>query len=180
MHKKEGNKQNMMKENIEFQEIGKKIPYKVPEGFFEQIAEKTLQKAKQRTQEHRKRLVFLRTLAVVASAAAVLLLGIFIPGHDPKPESNLALQDKQPVEQTIIQKKPQTAKQQPTAEIRSKVAEPVSEKAIPEKDVIGETATEDIGDILADLSDDELSQLTVMYKTDPFIDDLSQDSIKTN
>jgi hypothetical protein len=153
-----------MKEDIEFQEIGRKTSYKVPDGFFEQVSEKTLQKAKQREQNRRKSIVLWRTVAVAASLAAVFLIGYFNQDPDLKTESNLIVQEKQRVEQPVIQKQ-EITKQPELAEIR---------KAVPEKIITKDNGTEVIGDVLADLSDEELMQLAAMYKTDPFISESGQ------
>ena len=151
-------------EDNEFQGIGKKNPYKVPDGFFENISEKTLLKAKEREQNHGKSRALWRTLAVAASMAAMVLLGYFIFEPDNKPATNLIVQNKQPVEQQIIQKQ-KISKQPEVAEVK---------KAVPEKTVSDASSTEVVGDILADLSDEELLQLAAMIKTDPFISESAQ------
>lgn len=158
-----------MQEDIKFKEIGKKTPYKVPDGFFEQVSEKTLLKAKKREQNRRKNLVLWRTMAVVASLAAIFILGYFIPRLDLKPDSNRIAQDNQPSEQPMIQQKQQITIIPSVAEKKKVVPEKVTEKAI-----AVENDTEDVSDVLAELSDEELLQLSVMYKTDPFIAELSQ------
>lgn len=158
-----------MQEDIKFKEIGKKTPYKVPDGFFEQVSEKTLLKAKKREQNRRKNLVLWRTMAVVASLAAIFILGYFIPRLDLKPDSNRIAQDNQPSEQPMIQQKQQITIISSVAEKKKVVPEKVTEKPI-----IVENDTEDVSDVLAELSDEELLQLSVMYKTDPFIAELSQ------
>jgi len=48
------------------------------------------------------------------------------------------------------------------------ITESISEK-VPYKIVAEEYSTEEIGDVLADLSDEELLQLAAMYDTDLFI-----------
>lgn len=158
-----------MQENNEFPGIGKKTPYKVSDGFFEQISEKTLLKAKQREQNRRKNLILWRTMAVAASMAAVFFLGYIISGPDIKQESNQLVQNNQPVEQQIIGQKQEIAKKPTVAEIRKVEPEKVTEKIIAEMN-----DTEVIGDVLADLSDEELLQLAAMYKIDPFIGESEQ------
>ena len=82
-------------EDNEFQKIGKKTPYNTPDGFFEQISEKTLQKAKQREKGRRSNLILWRTVAVAASLAALFLIGYLISDPVLKPESKLVLKEKQ-------------------------------------------------------------------------------------
>lgn len=147
----------------EFRDFGKKMPYQEPTGFFDQFSEKTLQQAKRREQNRKKSLVVWRTVAVAASLSALALLGYFM--FEPeKPETSQIVQEKQPVEQPQI-KNQEIIKQPEVSEIK---------KAVPEKVVEKESNTEEISDVLADLSDEELLQLAAMYKTDPFISESEQ------
>jgi hypothetical protein len=152
-----------MKEDDLFKEIGKEMPYKVPDGFFDQISERTLQKAKQREKKHRNNSTLLKTVAVISSMAALFLLGYFIIRFDFKPETNEMAIDIQPTKQSIIKQKQNIAVSSSVAEKK----EMVSEKII-EKNIELENGTEDISDVLAELSDEELLQLSLMYKNDPF------------
>jgi len=112
-------------------------------------------------------LVLWRTVAVAASLSALAFLGYFM--FEPeKPELHQIVQEKQPVEQQIIQKQ-ETPKQPEVAEIKKAIPE----KA-PETIIAKENNTEEIGDVLADLSDEELLQLAAMYKADPFISESEQ------
>lgn len=151
----------------EFRDFGKKMPYQEPTGFFDQFSEKTLQQAKRREQNRKKSLVVWRTVAVAASLSALALLGYFI--FEPeKPETSQIVQEKQPVEQPQI-KNQEIIKQPEVSEIKKAVPEQV-----PEKIVAKENDTEEIDDVLADLSDEELAQLAAMYKADPFISESEQ------
>ena len=153
-----------MKEETEFQEIGKNTPYKVPDGFFEKISEKTLRKAKQREQNSRKILIKLRTFAVAASLAAIALLAYFMTGTE-KPEIKQLVQSKQTEVKDTIRQTESVTKKISIAEIK---------KEAPVKTTIKETKPEEITDVLSELSDDELLQLAAMYKSDLFIDDSPQ------
>ena len=157
-----------MQENNDFQGIGKKTPYKVPASFFENISEKTLLKAKQREQKRKKSMALWRTMAVAASVVAVFFLGTIISDPDIKQETSPMVRDIQSVEQQLIQNE-EIVKHSEDIEIK---------KAIPEKvngsTIVEEKDSEKIGDILADLSDEELLQLAAMYKTDPFISESEQ------
>lgn len=159
---------NDMKQLDEFPEIGKKLPYREPVDFFEGLSEKTLQQAKLREQNRRRNLILWRTLAAAASISALALLGYFM--YEPElVVSPQIVQEKQPVEIPFI-KEPETA-QQP--EIGSEIKKEVTEK-VPEKTVTEGNDTEEIGDVLADLSDEELQQLAAMYKADPFMSESEQ------
>lgn len=155
-----------MKQPDEFPGIGKKLPYHEPVEFFERFSEKTLQQAKLREQNRKRSLVLWRTVA--ASVSALALLGYFM--FEPElPESSQIVQEKQPVEQSII-KEPEIAKQ---PEIGTEIKKMATEK-VPEKFIAEEKDMEEIGDVLADLSDEELQQLAAMYKADPFISESEQ------
>ncbi len=146
----------------EFRDFGKKLPYREPTGFFDQISEKTLVHAKQREQSHRKIMVLWRTVAVAASLSALALLGYFMLEPE-KIVKNPVVLDKQSIEQQLILKQ-EIIKQPKVAEMKEAVP-----GKVPEKIDAKEIDTEDIGDVLADLTDEELSQLAAMYKTDLFI-----------
>ncbi|MBW8325611.1 MAG: hypothetical protein K0M50_12675 [Prolixibacteraceae bacterium] len=159
---------NDMKQPDEFPGIGKKLPYSEPVGFFERFSEKTLEQAKLREQNRKRSLVLWRTVAVAASVSALALLGYFM--FEPElPESPQIVQEKQPVEQPLI-KEPEIAKQ---PEIGTEIKKMATEK-VPEKFIAEEKDMEEIGDVLADLSDEELQQLAAMYKADPFISESEQ------
>jgi hypothetical protein len=159
---------NNMKQLDEFPEIGKKLPYSEPVDFFEGLSEKTLHKAKLREQNRKKSLVLWRTLTVAASISALALIGYFM--YEPElVVSPQIVQEKQPVERPII-KEPEIAKQ---PEIGMEIKKEVSEK-VQEKTVTEGNDTEEIGDVLADLSDEELQQLAAMYKADPFMSESEQ------
>ena len=154
-----------MKQLDDFPGIGKKLPYREPIDFFEGLSEKTLRQAKLREQNHRRSLVLWRTVAVAASISAFALVGYFM--FEPElTKSPQIVQEKQLPEQPLIEiaKQPEIV-----AEIKKEVPEKVPE-------IIGakENNAEDMGDILADLSDEELMQLAAMYKADPFISESEQ------
>jgi hypothetical protein len=153
-----------MKEETEFQEIGKNTPYKVPDGFFEKISEKTLRKAKQREQNRRKMLITLRTFAVAASLSAIALLAYFMPGTE-EPVIKQMVQNKQTEVKDTIRLTDAITKKITIAEIK---------KGAPVKTTYKETKPEGITDVLSEMSDDELLQLAAMYKSDLFIDESPQ------
>ena len=65
-----------MKKDFDFEDIGKQVPYRVPEGFFEEMQ----QRVAERTQQPAKRRTWLLRLSPVMLAAAAVLSGIiFLP-----------------------------------------------------------------------------------------------------
>ena len=156
-----------MEPTDEFRDFGKKLPYQEPTGFFDQFSEKTLQQAKRREQSRRKSLVLWRTIAVAASLSALALLGYF-KFEPEKSLNNQIVLEQQPVEQSSV--KNQEIIKQPEV---LKIGESVPEKA-PEKFVAEENNSEEVGDVLADLTDEELMQLAAIYQADLFISESEQ------
>jgi hypothetical protein len=156
-----------MEPTDEFRDFGKKLPYQEPKGFFEQLSEKTLQQAKLRGKSRRKNLVLWRTVAVAASLSALALLGYFMFASE-KPVNSPIVLEKQQVEQPKL-KDQVTIKQPKVAAIKKAVPE-----NIPKKKVEQVSDKEEISDVLAELSDEELLQLAAMYKADPFISESEQ------
>lgn len=67
-----------MKEEFNFKEVGKRTPYDVPMGFFEEVTQKTLELAKERDKKERHIKIRFRVAAFVATAAAaVIALALF-------------------------------------------------------------------------------------------------------
>jgi anti-sigma-K factor RskA len=167
-----------MKEDVEFQEIGKRTPYKAPDGFFESVSEKTLQRAKRREQSHRKNLTLWRTMAVAASLFAVVSLGYYLsePEITPKTKTDVIVMEKHPDVQLPIVQKPEID-QQSTVNVPKK-ATPAKVIEIPapakEKMLTVENDSEALKDVLADLTDEELLEMDAMYKTDPMIGESEQ------
>jgi hypothetical protein len=154
-------KYKKMKEDTEFQEIGREIPYKVPEGFFEKISEKTLLLAKQRERKSRKIVIALRTFAVAASFLVLALLSYFMIEKE-KPIITSTVGQKQTEVKATIRPPEVTDKQ---------IAITGTKKIAPEKTVKKEIFPEEFTDVLSELSDDELLQLASVYKSDPFIEE---------
>lgn len=158
-----------MKEDIEFQGIGKRTPYKAPEGFFETISEKTLQRAKLRAQHQRKNLSLWRTMAVAASLAAVVMLGYYMSEPEPTPKTAMIEMKKQADIQQSNLPKQEIAKISTVPVPKKAIAVKVKEEKVKEKKVSEKNDSEILVDVLADLSDEELSEMDAMYKTDPII-----------
>jgi len=156
-----------METTDEFRDFGKKLPYQEPAGFFDKLSERTLQEAKRREHNRRKKMVLWRTMAVAASLSALAFLGYFV-FETEKPVNNPIVLEQQPVGQPQL-KNQVTIKQPEMSAIKKAIPEKV-----PEKIVAKENDSEEITDVLADLSDEELLQLAAMYKADPFISESEQ------
>lgn len=74
----------MVEKDFDFKNVGKQMPYRTPDGFFEKVQEEVLERAQcgKRKKQHRMKLIISATLA----AAAVLLGVIFFPASQPEVE----------------------------------------------------------------------------------------------
>lgn len=149
----------------DFQQIGKKIPYNAPDGFFEKFSQKTLLKAKERDQDFKKINKTRRIFSVAASLVAMLLIGLFIfQISNNKPDSKVGI---------IENKRDGLPSIQELTEIAKELSVPSIYETLPIKKPVNhylETAkSEGISDVLTELTDEELMQMIAMYKSDPFI-----------
>lgn len=146
-----------MKENIEFEKIGRNIPYEVPEGFFENVSQKTLRLIKQR-ELHQKKVFVTRMVAAAASLAVLVTMAFFLSrsgvNSDRKELTAQRIESPKGSERPISENTPNESR---------KI---LSEKSNAEKPPIH--SGEKIDDILSDLSEEDLLQLAALYKADPF------------
>ena len=79
-----------MDKDFDFDAIGKRTPFRTPEGFFERMQEETLKRAAE--ERRRSRLYRLKWGISVALAAAALFCGfVFFPTNQPEqPETGLS------------------------------------------------------------------------------------------
>lgn len=154
---------NKMQDNEEFQQIGKEIPYKVPPGFFESFAEKTLKEAIVREQIHKRNNIIRLFLSVAASIALLFYLGLHLRQDSDLIQSpNLIAEGTKPTNQSVTKTSGETIKHKDFNELKKEIPMTIQEK------------TEVLRDILSDLSDDDLDQIAIRYKTDTFINESLQ------
>jgi len=154
-----------MKEDKDFQNIGKRMTYKTPDGFFDQISEKTLRTAKSREQNRRKSMILWKSVAVAASITGIALIGYYI-SEQQIPGTNM-----------VAMQKIKTDSIQEISLILEKTEKPAvvdAKKVTSVKTIKNETDEEALDDVLADLTDDELLQMAAMFKTDQFMGESSQ------
>lgn len=160
-------------EEDKFSDIGKVNPFEVPEGFFDKIAEETLSKAKLRENKSKKRIKLTRILVLFTSAAAVLLIAMFGPWNIQKPGSEgIALNDEN-FKNEILEPgevlAPETVNM-----IKAEKAGNVKNVEIPTKNINFNEEGDDLNEVLADLSDEELQMIDNMYISDPFMEETAQ------
>ena len=159
-----------MQDYEEFQQIGKKIPFEVPTGFFESIAEKTLKEAIIREQIHKRNNLRRLIFSVAASVALLFYLGLhFNQDSAPVQVPNLIAERTKPINLSAIQINGETINHKKINELNRAIPEIINERELTPKG-----KTEVLRDILIDLSDDDLEQLAFRYKTDAFINESMQ------
>jgi len=180
-----------MNTESEFQEIGKKMPYSVPEGFFDRVTEKTLEEARNREKIHRKTVVLWRTMAVAASIAALFGVGYLLFTPAPGKHTEQAFLEgpainkpEIPESEPAVTSHPQPEKiinSQKTADIESislsDQSEEINKTQINDAEINeiepGEVEINEaqINEVLSALSNEELLQLATMYNTDMFLEE---------
>jgi len=173
-----------------FEQIGKKTTYKVPEGFFDQLPEKTLAKARLRERKARQKI----TLWISMAAASVVVVMMLVwPGNDQVTPSKIP-----PLAENIKTDQPEPGKAtssgvhytatgvtQPvtegatTVKMQSMVADSIKDKLVdPASTADLSTANhepdENIEDLLGKLSDEEVLQMAAIYESDLFIDETNE------
>ena len=73
-----------MNEEFDFKKVGKRMPYSVPDGFFDQLENRVMSEIQQETKPKKGRIVKMTFGALTAAAAAVAL---FFVVHKSLPEN---------------------------------------------------------------------------------------------
>lgn len=156
-------------EEQQFLRVGKEMPYKVPEGFFDAMPERTLLEAKTRFVKRKRRVFFTSGFVVFAAAAAILAFVFLLPNRALKQDTQLASNVK-PLETPLVN----TVKSvQPKTEL-------ASAKTILDKGPAAVSEEEKLEDILENLSEEDLTDLFAEYKADDLEDVLSTEAININ
>jgi hypothetical protein len=149
----------------EFKDIGKKMPYAVPDGFFNTITAVTLEKAQRRELADRKRRVFLQWLVAAAVLSAITFSGIRLLNTPEEIASPVVAGT--PLE---IPAQEGITKQDPPAltlnEISADLEKPASGKSLEfVKSVDNE---ESVDELLTSIPDKELLEWATLMLNDPF------------
>jgi hypothetical protein len=155
----------------EFQNIGKKMPYRVPDGFFEHITGNTLAEARRRRKGRKFRILLLSSVALAASLAAMLFLfTLFAPGIREKAQS--------PAVQNLpggppYPEKPVTP--DPDRQVRGK-PDFAEQKKAGDGELSTATENESIESVLASIDDEELMAWVQSLRNDTFTE-ITENSI---
>jgi hypothetical protein len=150
----------------EFTGIGKKMPYEVPEGFFDRITGETLSNAHKREIRRKKKKILWTSLSAAASLLFVIFAGTILFHHisDKKvPQVVYTI----PLENTPDQNQVNADTPDQTVQLNSDNTPPSTAQII-SPDTL---AAEGMDHILASLSDEELIDWAISIKSDPFIDE---------
>ena len=140
-----------MKNEKEFKEIGKKVPYQIPQDFFDTITEKTLQKAKLRSRNRN-----IKHLLIWTSAAASVIVILIFSGLVINPFPKV-----QKLE-TVAQSNENLPEVKPEIIRDSAIAfeiEPDENDQEPSSEDISEYQDETFENLLASLTEEELQAL---------------------
>lgn len=173
----------MMKEEFDFTNVGKRMPYQVPSEFFDKITEITLAEAERRAGAEKKHQIsLLWALSVAASVTLLLAVGYFVYTGSTKEEMVVQSVSKEvpvavvphvsevpAVSDTMTRPEAKVAEQEPALIAETK---PVKEKVtqeivVQETSKSGEPASFDA--ILKSMSDEEILQLAALAEADLYV-----------
>lgn len=153
----------------EFEKFRNHNPYKVPNGFFENITKQTLEKAHQR-----KKLNKVRKMLVVFSAAASVIILVAIGSvffNQNKKSTETALVQPVTEEMILEEIQPEEIFITDSAEI----SENETMEAEPSENVSLKVSEDLLGNLIAGLSDEDLQQLEAVIKEELLITEILND-----
>lgn len=142
------------------------MPYTVPDGFFEGITEKTLEKARQREKARRKYILIWRSMAIAASLTALIVTGYLLINLLPLRDTGQTAQNINAGPQIEVQN-------EELAEVKDSlpVKEDFDNNESEATTTIEEMDEEGINDLLTSLTNEELMELAAMLYSDMFIEE---------
>jgi hypothetical protein len=157
----------------EFKDIGKKMPYSIPDGFFETITTVTLEKARRRERADRKRRVYFQWLAAAAVLTGIVFtsLRLLNPPEEVVSPMVAGTPLETPAQEGII--KPDSGSL--TINVGSAVLEKRASRESVEfvKSVDNE---ESLDELLASIPDEELLEWATLLNNDPFSEETENDA----
>lgn len=142
------------------------MPYTVPDGFFDGITEKTLDKARQREKVRRKYVLIWRSMAIAASLTALIVAGYLLinllpPGKTEQTAQNITAGPQNEVQNGELAEVIDTLP----------VKEDYANKETTKNTVNVIQDEEGINDVLTSLTNEELMELAAMLTSDMFIEE---------
>jgi hypothetical protein len=149
----------------EFKDIGKKMPYSVPDGFFETITAVTLEKARRKERADRKRIILLRWLAAAAVLTGVVFASIRLLTPPEEHYSPLATGNHLEIQVPDGLKKPDSL-------VPFRKTLPVGQEntisVICAESMKSVDSEESMDELLASIPDEELLEWATLMRNDPF------------
>ena len=150
-----------MNSEFDFDKIGKQTPYKVPKGFFDDITNRTLEKAKERERKSKIRRITV-VVSVAASFLVVVSLAVLLNNRQANQGPEIVVvtepvENKTPAIDSVVSNKTEALKTE------KEVEEPLAAKP------------ETLDNLLAEMTDEELGQLADHLNDELFVDELTND-----
>jgi hypothetical protein len=153
----------------EFEKFRNQNPYKVPDGFFENITKQTLEKAHQRKKRNKVR----KMLVVFSAAASVIILvaigSVFFNQNKKSTETALV----QPVTEEMVFEEIQPEEIFMTDSVE--ISENETMAIEPSENVSLQVSEDLLGNLIAGLSDEDLQQLEAVIKEELLITEILND-----
>jgi hypothetical protein len=153
-----------MKNDNDFEEFGKKIPYSVPDDFFKNITIKTLGKAKEEIRKSRISKIII-SVSVAATVLIVFSIGFSVLKSNQQKQEIVITQNQLPEKPEIEIQRDEMIQY----ETEEKATENINIEAHTEETDQPET----IEDLFAQMNEDELRELASILSDELFFDDLT-------
>lgn len=161
-----------MKEEFDFKKVGKRMPYRVPSDFFEEITKRTLAEAENRVNDKKQPVLLYRRLMSVAAVITLLLaIGLFLYTGNRNREEKMVAEARNteaPAPDTLLVRVPAISgnTQKRVKAAPGPVAAARKSAKIPEQQPVPTDKPETLENILATISDEELLVLAALAESD--------------
>lgn len=162
-----------MEKEFDFSAYGKASPYKIPEGFFDTLPQKTLEKAQKRASKHKRiTLVTIASLSVAASIA-LFIAWPFINNPLFTQSKPMAINHQQHFPTAIVDSNAVKTTAPDSSTVGKKYTTPTAQKntQVVSKNNTSTKKKESIDELLAELTLDELMLVADSGDDDHFIND---------
>jgi hypothetical protein len=164
----------IMEHKNEFEAFGKQMPYKVPEGFFDTVTQKTLKLAhKRKIQSVKRRLNF--SLAAAASIIVAIVGGWLIFGETPEDQHTAISYSMEEIDWPEVSENPAESVIMDSLPPNHAESQPKQETLPTE--ITATDNPEDLDLLLKLLTDEELKILAEGLLMDIYVDDLNNEEI---
>lgn len=154
-----------MKEEFDFNKVGKQTPYSVPENFFETNAQRIIEEANRQTKSQRNtRRAVIFSLSAAASIALILSIYLFVNKDNKSSIARIEIDTEVKTLPTSILRV-ETKKEFITTPKKRMDSRLATKKIIANKPV---TEVKSVDDLVASISDETLEEMVMQIDSDPF------------